>query len=137
MRNRLNCCGERLSNSKVTLKDGASPVADYNIGTTSTNQLLNIPESSCTRLGTPTADPTSQPTPTANPTPTPNSTNQPTLNPTLDPTVSTECNHLIYSNAQYHMVKFTLLVILLLLLVPKESMPRRFAYSSKAKTVWN
>ena len=50
MRNRFDCCGDRLSNSRVILKDGASPVADYNIGTTSTNELLNIPESSFTRL---------------------------------------------------------------------------------------
>ena len=46
VRNRFNCCGERLSNSRVILKDGASPVADYNIGAAYTNELLNIPESS-------------------------------------------------------------------------------------------
>ena len=45
MRTRFDCCGDRLSNSRVILKDGASPVADYNIGTTSTNQLLDIPAS--------------------------------------------------------------------------------------------
>ena len=50
VRNRYDCCGERLSNSRVTLEDGASPAANYNIGTTSTNEILNIPESSFTRL---------------------------------------------------------------------------------------
>ena len=44
-----------------------------------------------------------------------NPTNQPTPNPTPSPTfrkkVSTEYNHLIYSNARYHMGKYTLLLI--------------------------
>ena len=49
MTNRVNCCGDRLSNSKVLLKNnGASIVATYDIGTTESGDILNIAASDFT-----------------------------------------------------------------------------------------
>ena len=53
--NRHDCCGERLSNSRVILKDGADPVANYAIGTALTDQVFNILAADFTEVPTITA----------------------------------------------------------------------------------
>ena len=42
MKNRVDCCGDRLSDSEVLLKNGASTVAFCNIGTTEIMSIFNV-----------------------------------------------------------------------------------------------